>query len=144
MKSVILIILSFLFILGCSNKSVKRPTHASKLFDGTYYSDERNHSDTLVFQSKKPLSRLKRWSMMVWEISQDSIIRQDYRGLLSFFGEANCTYTLKSNLLTLKYESGFGKYKVVKSTKNRLELIELTTSTYPRKDHDVRSDIQLR
>ncbi|WP_430405891.1 hypothetical protein [Fluviicola sp.] len=51
MKSPIFIILSFLFILGCSNESVKQPTHETKLFDGTYYRDERKRSDTLVFES---------------------------------------------------------------------------------------------
>ncbi len=81
---------------------------------------------------------------MVWEISGDSIARQDCRGLLDFLGKANCIFTLKGNLLTLKHESGFDKYKVVKSTRKGFALIELTKSTGSKKDHDIRSDIQLR
>ena len=144
MKSPILIILSFSFILGCSNEPVKQSTHETKLFEGTYYTDEWKQSDTLLFLSKKTKSVLRGWSTMIWKISGDSINRQDHRGLLHFLGKANCKYSLKGDLLTLKHESGFDKYKVLKSTRKRFELIALTKSTRPRKDHDIRSDIQLR
>jgi hypothetical protein len=148
MKSPIFIILFFSLILGCSNEPAKQSTHEVKLFEGTYYTDEWQHSDTLVFESKKPYSKIRSWSMMIWKVSGDSIVRQDCRGLLSFFGKANCAFTLKADLLTLKYESehesGFDRYKVLTSTRKRLELIALTKSTHPKKDSDIRSDIQLR
>jgi hypothetical protein len=147
MKSPVLIILSLSFFLGCSNEPLP-PTHEIKLFEGTFYTDERKHSDTLVFLSKKPKSILRAWSTMVWKISGDSIKRQDSRGLLDFLGKANCKYSLKGDLLTLKYQSkdgsGIDKYKVLTSKKGKIELIEIKESTRQAMDDQIRTDIQLR
>jgi|GEM_PF-4969026 len=147
MKSPVFVLISFLFILGCTNESVKQPTHEIQLFEGTYYTDEWKHSDTIIFESKRPQSKIRGWSTMTWKVSRDSIIRQDSRGLLSFLGKANCAFKLKVGLLTLKYqsehESGFERYKVVKSTRKRFELIALTESTHSKKE-EIRTDIQLR
>lgn len=147
MKNPVLILISFLFIFGCTNESVKQPAREVQLFEGTYYTDEWKHSDTIIFESKRPQSKIRGWSTMTWKVSRDSIVRQDCRGLLSFFGKANCTFTLKADILTLRYQSeqgsGFDKYKIVKSTGKRFELIALTESTHSKKE-EIRTDIQLR
>lgn len=144
LKKLGVILVSLFLIISCSNKPAKLPDKM-RLHEGTFHTNKWKHSDTIVFLSKKPKSIVRGWSELVWRVTKDSIVREDSRGLNS---KANCTYTLKSDFLTLKYQSeqgsGFDKYKVLKITQEELKLVGLEESFSSKEANSIRSDIQLR
>jgi hypothetical protein len=116
-----------------------------------YYLNRNLSNDTLFFQSNKPKSIIRDWGLKKWKITEDSVLRFDDRGILTFSGMDKCSYSVKQDTLILEYNSPdtdgakrkkeIEKYLVIETTKISLTLVPIYGGN-SKKTH-TRRDIQL-
>lgn len=147
MKTIIYILTSFTCLVGCKSSIEKD----QKLEPGMYYLNRNLSNDTLFFQSNKPKSIIRDWGLKKWKITEDSVLRFDDRGILTFSGMDKCSYSVKQDTLILEYNSPdtdgakrkkeIEKYLVIETTKISLTLDPIYGGN-SKKTH-TRLDIQL-
>lgn len=155
MKKPFQILFILLFLNSCSTKEKNDGLIQDYLTNGTYYLKGKLVSDTLIFNTEK----IKKgdWNYKIWIITNDTIFQEDCRGLSYLLGEDRRKYKLKNDTLYIWTNSRdkkdktnnndqeiIEKYLVLKSDKNKLEIIDLNRKEGHDSLNEIRSDIQLR
>lgn len=145
------ILFSLFSVFSCTNHPLKTSSKSS-LTKGEYYATEWRHTDTIVFQKRKPNTRTPGWTEMFWTITKDTIYQRDSRGLIHYFGLEKGTYRFSNDTLIITAAKTNQKTKqVVTAERYKILLSNDTLFKLLRLDHvsnsansKIREDIVLR
>lgn len=103
MKSIIHILIIFLFLSGCSDIESSKDTKSKKLPEGEFYAKYWRWTDTIVFKPYNSEVRIGGWTELFWTITKDSIFQKDTRGMSFSFYKEKCTYLIQNDTLSLLF-----------------------------------------